>query len=73
MQALLGHTSETRWLRFARKRLTGLFPYLPQQAGYNNRLRKLAATMTWVIGELARDTSMWTDDVWVRIPPGTLM
>ena len=41
MQALLGHVSEARWLRFATKHLRHLFPYLPQQPGYNKRLRKL--------------------------------
>lgn len=65
MQALLGFVSETRWLRYARKHLTGLFPYLPGQPGYNKRLRGLAATMTWLTGALARDTSLWSDDVWV--------
>ena len=57
MQALLGFTSEARWLRFARAHLRHLFPYLPQQPGYNKRLRKLAATIGWLIGALARDTS----------------
>src|SRR5512133_3300435 len=65
MQALLGFTSETRWLRHARKHLTGLFPRLPGQPGYNKRLRKLAATMCWLIRVLATDTSLWHDDVWV--------
>jgi hypothetical protein len=65
MQALLGFTSEARWLRFAGRNLRALFPYLPQQPGYNKRLRKLAGTMNWLIGMLARDTSVWTDDVWV--------
>ncbi|HET7388169.1 MAG TPA: IS982 family transposase [Nocardioidaceae bacterium] len=65
MQALLGHTSETRWLRFAHTHLRHLFPYLPKQSGYNKRLRKLTATLGWLIGELGRDTSIWTDDVWV--------
>jgi hypothetical protein len=65
MQALLGFTSEARWLRFARAHLPALFPYLPQQPGYNKRLRALAATMDWLIGVLARDTSVFTDDVWV--------
>ncbi|MFF2467414.1 hypothetical protein ACFVV9_37820 [Streptomyces mirabilis] len=32
-QGLLGHRSEARWLRFARKHLTGMFPCLPQQSG----------------------------------------
>jgi hypothetical protein len=65
MQALLGFTSEARWLRFATAHLHHLFPYLPQQSGYNKRLRTLAATISWLIGMLARDTSLWTDDVWV--------
>jgi hypothetical protein len=65
MQALLGFTSEARWLRHARVHLRGLFPYLPGQPGYNKRLRALAATMTWLVSVLARDTSLWSDDVWV--------
>ena len=65
MQALLGFTSESRWLRFATAHLHYLFPYLPQQSGYNKRLRNLAATISWLIGMLARDTTLWTDDVWV--------
>ena len=65
MQALLGHTSEARWLRFAGEHLRHLFPYLPKQPGYNKRLRRLAATLNWLIGVLARDTSVWSDDVWV--------
>ena len=32
---------------------------------YNKRLRALAATMAWLITVLARDTSLWSDDVWV--------
>ena len=29
LQALLGFTSEARWLRYTNSRLHGLFPYLP--------------------------------------------
>ena len=65
MQAVLGHTSERRWLRFARKHLIGMFPDLPGQSGYNKRLRKLGDTMSWLIGMLGADTSIATDDVWV--------
>jgi len=65
MQALLGFTSEARWLRHARGRFAVLFPYLPLQPGYNKRVRALAGTMNWLIGVLARDTRVWTDDVWV--------
>jgi hypothetical protein len=38
MQALLGYTSEARWLRYARGSLHTMFPYLPGQASYNKRL-----------------------------------
>ena len=65
MQALLGYTSERRWLRHARARLLTMFPTLPGQSGYNKRLRKLADTMSWLIGALAAGTSIVTDDVWV--------
>ncbi len=65
LQALLGFTSEARWLRHARTHLHHLFRYLPQQPGYNKRLRRLAPTLEWLVGVLARDTTMWTDDVWV--------
>jgi hypothetical protein len=65
MAALLGFTSEARWLRFARVQLNALFPRLPKQPGYNKRLRALADTMGWLIGTLARETSVWTDDVWL--------
>ena len=58
MQALLGFVSEARWLRYARGHLRHLFPYLPGQSGYNKRVRKLAATMCWLIRMLARDTSL---------------
>ena len=65
MQALLGHTSEARWLRYTRSHLQHLFRYLPNQSGYNKRLRRLGATISWLVGVLARDTTLWTDDVWV--------
>jgi hypothetical protein len=65
MQALLGFTSESRWLRHARAHLRHLFPYLPLQPGYNKRLRASAALITVVIRVLATDTSLWADDVWV--------
>ncbi|MFF1906001.1 IS982 family transposase [Kitasatospora sp. NPDC058218] len=65
MQALLGFTSEARWLRHAHTHLRHLFPYLPKQPGYNKRLRKAAELIRHASRELATDTTMWTDDVWV--------
>jgi hypothetical protein len=65
MQALLGFTSEARWLRYARAHLRHLFPYLPRQPGYNKRLRAAAGLIRNCIRVLAAGTTVWTDDVWV--------
>nr|WP_203231413.1 hypothetical protein [Nocardioides caldifontis] len=65
MQALLGFTSETHWLRYARANLVEMFPQLPQQSGYNKRLRELASTMSWLVGALGQQTSIADDDVWI--------
>ncbi|MGC5583757.1 IS982 family transposase [Ornithinimicrobium sp. W1665] len=65
MQALLGFTSEARWLRHARRHLLGMFPHLPGQSGYNKRLRKLAPTMSWLVSALAAATSVVGDEVWL--------
>src|SRR5690606_30900101 len=65
MQAMLGFTSEARWLRHAHEHLTHLFRYLPQQPGYYKRLRDAAALIKNVIRALSVDTTLWTDDVWV--------
>jgi hypothetical protein len=65
MQAILGYTSEAKWLRHARAHLRHLFPYLPQQPGYDKRLRKAAGLMRSVNRILATTTSVWSDDVWV--------
>ncbi|MGW3513760.1 IS982 family transposase [Streptomyces sp. NPDC000994] len=65
MQALLGFTSEAKWLRHARAHLRHLFPYLPQQPGYNKRLRKAVDLLRRITRLLATDTSVWSDDVWI--------
>jgi hypothetical protein len=65
MQALLGYTSEARWLRHVRRSLPAMFPCLPGQSGYNKRLRRLAETMNWLIGMLASQCDVAADDVWV--------
>lgn len=65
MSALLGYTSDRRWLRRAHKDYLGMFPYLPGQSGYGKRLRKACALFTHMIRMLAMDSTLWTDDVWV--------
>ncbi len=65
MSALLGFTSERRWLRYADKELAGMFPRTIGQSGWNKRVRKAFFLFTRVIRMLAMDTSLWSDDVWV--------
>jgi hypothetical protein len=38
---------------------------LPQQSGYNKRLRNAATLITTVIRVLSADTTLWIGDVWV--------
>ena len=65
LQALLGHVSEARWLRYARKHLRGLFPYLPRQSGYSKRLKAAVPQLRYFIRALAVDTGLWTQTMWV--------
>ena len=52
-QMFMGIPNDRQFLAFARWRLGHLFRYLPQQPGYNKRLRGLAPTIARVIGQLA--------------------
>jgi hypothetical protein len=64
-QALLGVRSEARWLRLVPAALPGAFPYLPGQSGHNKRLRAALPLLKRLIRELAADTDLWTDPVWL--------
>jgi hypothetical protein len=64
-QALLGIRSEARWLRFLPRHLPGAFRYLPQQSGYNKRLRAAVPLLKRIMRLLAFDTDLWTDATWV--------
>jgi hypothetical protein len=64
-QALLEFTSEAHWLSHARKHLTGMFLYLPQQSGYNKRLRSALGLLKRVIRMLGRSSDFWLDDCWI--------
>lgn len=64
-QALLGFTSEARWLRFLPARMPGAFRYLPGQSGYNRRLRAALPLVKLVMRWLAADTDLWTDTTWI--------
>ena len=52
MQALLGFTSEARFLRYANTHLRGIFPYLPTQSGYNKRIRAATGMLRAVLAHL---------------------
>jgi hypothetical protein len=65
IQALLGFSSETRFLRHASVHLRRLFPYVPGQSGYNERLRRAAGQLRAVIRLLATETESWFDDTWL--------
>lgn len=69
MQALLGFTSEARWLRNARAHLDALFPSLPSQSGYTKGLCEFPPTMSWLVSRLAAVTSVADDAVWLSTPP----
>jgi len=60
-QQLLGIASDRRWIRYARKHMTAMFPHLPGQSGYGKRLRARGGLLAAVITELARDTASWHD------------
>ena len=53
-QALLGHRSESRWMRYATKHMAGMFPYLPTRSAYNKRLRAALPLVKRIIRDLAR-------------------
>lgn len=65
VQALLQVPKERRFLRFARQYLLAMFPDLPGQSSYNRRLRALSHTMAWLVGMLAGQVSVVTDQAWI--------
>ena len=58
-QHLLGFSSEARWIRYSRIHLSGMFPSIPHQSGYNKRLRAAGPVIAAAITALARDTPSW--------------
>src|SRR5665213_259212 len=60
-QIFLDCHSERGFLRLARARLGHLFPYIPNQPGYNKRLRALAPQICLVINQLARLSPSFCD------------
>ena len=62
METLLGYTSERRFLRYAHKHLTSIFPHIPQQSGYNKRQRNLTGVIQHIMVYLATSTGLLGDD-----------
>ncbi len=65
IQALLGYTSEARFIRHAKAHLRPWFRYIPDRPGYNKRLRHSGQLLQHVIAHLARQCPSWTDDLWL--------
>lgn len=65
MESLLRYTSERHFLRHAHTHLTGMFPHIPQQPGYNKRQRNLTGVIQHVMVHLATSTGLLDDDVWI--------
>jgi hypothetical protein len=62
-QAIMGIPSDRRFLAVARKRLSGLFPELPQQPGFHKRRARLTETIEWLIGVFAAESPGFYDEV----------
>src|SRR3954463_6022558 len=62
-QAIMGIPSDRRFLAVASKRLSHLFPRLPQQPGYFKRRRRLAETPEWLMGMFASQSPGCDDDL----------
>lgn len=65
IQALLGFSSEARFIRYAQTHLLPWFPYIPGRAGYNKRLRRSRTLLEHVMSHLARACPSWWDDLWL--------
>ncbi len=65
ISALLGFDNESQFMRYAHEHLRAWFPYLPDRAGYNKRLRRSAEMIAGVMGCLARECDSFHDDVWL--------
>ncbi|MEU0157258.1 IS982 family transposase [Micromonospora fulviviridis] len=55
-QVLLDFPRERHWIRYARKHLRHLFPYIPDQSGYGKRLRAAGPLIAAAIRHLAENT-----------------
>lgn len=62
-QAIMGITSDRRFLAAARRQLGHLFPHLPSQPAFWKRRRKLADAIEWLLGVFAGQSPGYYDDL----------
>jgi hypothetical protein len=62
-QAMMGITSDARFIRTARKQLVHLFPVVPNRVGYLKRRQRLSDTIEWLMGVFASDSPGFYDDL----------
>jgi hypothetical protein len=65
-QVLLGyHDSDRRFLAAAKRRLSHLFPVIPNQDAFHKRRARLEASIEWLIGVFAAQSPGYHDDMLV--------
>ena len=62
-QSIMGHTSDERFLRVARKQLAHLFPVLPKRPGFHKRRERLSDAIETLTGVFACDSPGFRDDL----------
>jgi hypothetical protein len=62
-QAMMGIPSDARFLRAARRQLGHLFPHLPERTAYHKRRLRLSGAIEALIGEFARHSPGFYDDL----------
>ena len=62
-QAIMGISSDRRFLAVARRRLVHLFPHLPSQSAYWKRRRRLADAIEWLMGVFVARSPGSRDDL----------
>src|SRR6266536_2903542 len=62
-QAMLGISSDERFLAVARHRLAHLFPQLPERSAFHKRRLRLSGAIEALIAEFARHSPGWEDDL----------
>src|SRR5438034_6006020 len=62
-EAIMGISSDARFLKTARSQLAHLFPVLPDRPGYLKRRQRPSETIEWLSGVFASDSPGFHDDL----------